>query len=259
MSKVDKIFETWSDLEKSYDTMGNGLTRSEFMKKLVGYKSLGNHGINYILTILLDEVNNSGKDSDKDKFSILADTFKSLSNYLDLHGIPVEIVNLNAFLIEAVGLTKELLTEEDLYSMYNKSEDLAYEIPYSQMIKRFGCVYNHLVFEKDKSNRKKMVSVHYVGIENVTDKLKVFYRHDVYDYIMSNSKSQDSFVIECAKVLAVLVQSNNLEEMICISSPDNISNSTIFGIKMEFIEIISVGGLEVAKFKLNGTSIYCLC
>lgn len=260
MSKIEKIFEIWSDLEESYSNLGKGKTRSEFMKQLVGYKSLGNHGINYILKQLIAEVESENSDLHMEKFSILTETFKCLSNYLDLNGVPMQIENLNAFLIEATGLSKELLTDKDLYSLYSKSEYDTYELPYKQMITRFRCVHDYILFVKDKSNRKKMVSSHYVGVENIADKFKVFHRDTATDFIMSNSKSNDSFILECAKVLSVLVYKKKvLEPLTCISSTDNIKDSLIFGESIEFVNTIKAGALEVAEFKLGETSIYCLC
>jgi len=257
MSKIDKIFDIWSDLEKSYSALGKGKSRSEFMKSLVGYKSLGNHGINYILKNLSDELDNDK--SNMDKFSLLTETLKILSNYLDVEGIPVEIDNLNAFLVNACGMSKDSLTEDDIYSMYIRNKFPKYEITYKQMIKRFSCIDNYVELVKDKNNKRKLIPMKYVGIENVFDKVKVFKKHMVYDYIMSNSKSEDKFTLDCLKVLSILIQTDNLGEVVCISDQSNIENSKIFGVEMRFNELITYYNSQIVEFELAGTKVYCLC
>lgn len=259
MNKIEKIFDMWSDLEKTYEDIGQGKTRSEFMKSLVGYKSVGNHGMNFLLTKLSEFVKDVDSSDIMDKYTILTDTFKLLSNYLDSEGIPLEIDNLNAFLIQAVGLSKELLTEKDLADMYRKQTDDSYQIPYKDMIMKFGCVHNFVDYVKDKSNKKKMIPNHYVGIENIVDNFRLFRKGMVHSYIMSNQDTTDKFTLTCLKVLAVLLQTGKLGDIVCISSTDNIENSKIFGVSMEFIERIDFNGLCVLKFKLGETPIYCLC
>lgn len=261
---IDNVFSIWSNLEDSYESKGKprGVDRSTFLKSLVGY-SQGKHKLPALLNKLNKEIENDNLKSNEevlDKYYKLSETFKTLGSYIESNGIPSNIDNLDLFLINAMGLLKEKLTREDLLSQYNyypDNDDRLTKYHYRVMVEEFNCLLEHI--ESDKDGKMH----HYVGVESIKDKFRMFTSDMMYNYLVSGYGSQeymtDRFNLECLTIVALIMRESSFPSIFFVSDKSNVVDNKLFGkAELTFVRQISQPFGEVVEYKFKELSIFCL-
>lgn len=261
---IDNVFSIWSNLEDAYELKAKprGVDRSTFFKTLVGY-SQGKHKLPALLSKLNKEIENDSLKSNEDvldKYYKLSETFKILGSYIETNGIPSKIDNLDLFLINAMGLLKEELTKEDLLSKYNyypNKDTNIIKYHFRVMLEEFDCLVEHI-----ESDRDGNIS-HYIGIESVRDKFRMFTNDMMYNYLVSGYGSKEymskKFNVDCLTIIALLMREGTQPNMFFISDSDNLKDNKLFGKgELRFERQIDLSCGQVVEYKFKELSIFCM-
>ena len=261
---IDNVFSIWSNLEYSYEKKAKprGIDRSTFFKSLVGFNE-GKHRLPALLNKLNKELDNDSIKSNEevlDKYYKLSETFKTLGSYIETNGIPSNIENLDLFLIKAMGLLKESVTKEDLLAQYNyypENDERLTKYYFRVMVEEFGCLIEHV--ESDKEGNIS----HYIGVESLKDKFRMFTNDMMYNYLVAGYGSQeytsDRFNLECLTIIALLMRDGNYPTTFFISDKENLANNKLFGVgDLKFVRQISQPFGEVVEYKFKELSVFCL-
>lgn len=260
---INSVFDIWSNLENAYKAKGEpkGLSRVDFFKTLVGFKG-DKHG----LPLLLKKLNQAASDEQLrandgvlNKYSMLTETFKLVSNHLDANGFPKRIENLDAFLIECVCQTEEPLTVEDILMEYNytdKNENMK-EYYYRVMLKEFGSLIDYI--ESDKNG----VVHHYRGVESPNDKLRYFKGDIVYSYLKEGLSDREYLSVpfnrDCLTILSLLGKEGQVPSHCFVTAKENIIDNKLFGEgELQFVRQIDQTHYSVVEYKFKELSIFCL-
>ena len=255
-----QLINFWQDLEGSYESKGEplGLTRSEFIKKFIAYKEDGSHNIDYLIKIVNTDMTKPECAPYMDDCTNLVNLFKHLAIYVDSNGIPDEIENLSVFLVEMLSI-HDKLDKKSLDAMFFKTKKDFVEYPYSKMISQFGAVESYGTFVKDKSKSKNMVSKLFKGYELKSDNFKVLHSREYDSYLRNNYTSKDEFILNCARVVLILIQLNKVPDKIYITDVNNVKNGQLFGKDVSLIEQLEFNGFNINKYKVCDFEVYCLC
>ncbi|VYU43989.1 Uncharacterised protein [Clostridium paraputrificum] len=114
---LDKFFNIWSDLDKSYEELGPALnvkSKRDFLKKLC-YTNTGDSLIQKIKLLLKSEIDGYTEE-DSEKYSILIEILDSVSLFLEKtpNLDVIEIDNLNTICMQALVAKKEVTTEKKI-------------------------------------------------------------------------------------------------------------------------------------------------
>lgn len=261
---IDNVFSVWSNLEDSYELKAKpkGIDRSTFFKTLVGY-SQGKHKLPALLSKLNKEIevgNLKSNEETLDKYYKLSETFKILGSYIETNGIPNKIDNLDMFLINAMGLLKEEMTKEDLLSKYNyypNRDNKVTKYHFRVMLEEFNCLIEHI-----ESDRDGNIS-HFVGIESVKDKFRMFTNDMMYNYLVSGYGSQEymskKFNVDCLAIIALLMREGTQPNVFFVSDPANIKDNKLFGKgELRFVRQIDQPCGQVVEYKFKELSVFCM-
>jgi len=258
--KVQKIEKIWKDLESSYQSMGQpkGLTRVEFLKQLISYKDNGSHSIGYLIKTINDDMKDPNIGEYLETCTILINLFKYLTNYIDLKGIPEDIENLSTFLVDIIDV-QDKVHPSDINNLYFKTNNEVDEYPYSKMISLFGCVEGYSCFVKDKSKSRNISPKFYKGYELESDKFKVLYPSQFQSFLEKNYTTKDMFIRDCAGVVVILMQLNELNGKLYLTSYENIKDGKLFGKDATLVKSYKYDTYEVRKYSVCDFEVYCLC
>lgn len=122
MRNIDKFYDIWCDLDKSYEKYKAPLkveTKAAYLKKLC----LSNNGEDMLLKILvlLDKESSQYSEEDFEKLSIIRETITAIKSIIDKVDYSADIVSLNALIVSAIndlpiGDNTSSLKVEDLLS-----------------------------------------------------------------------------------------------------------------------------------------------
>lgn len=270
---VLKILSMWKDIEGSYLQMSKkrNLSRADFLKLLVSYKdATKTHGINSLLVRLQKGMAELEDAEAQHDCLVLSQALVDLGNYIDVNGIPNDIPNLALFLMEVLGNEDKYSVDFlDTFYLMNKDGGLATtsseKIPYSHMIRRFGCVESACFIESCLSKSKSTAPKTYVGYELLSDKFKVL---DIYEYQQharekfSNNDFKDNFDKECWISIPFLYSNLSLEK-VYLTDKSNLISGTLFDqkiIKQEPI-VCQLNGYskEFIKCSLQDFEVFVIC
>lgn len=253
-----QLIDFWQNLEESYNSKGNGLTKSEFLKKYIGYKEDGSHNINYLIKVVNADMMKPECAPYMDDCTNLLNLFKHLASYVDLKGVPEEIESLSVFLIEMLSINDKL-DKKHLNDMFFKVRKDFIEYPYSKMISQFGSVESYSAFVKDKTKAKNISSKLYKGYELKSDNFKVLHAREYDNYLRKNYTSKDEFILNCARIVLVLIQLERIPNALYMTSLDNIVDNKLFGKDVKLIKQMEMNSLVVNRYSVCDFEVYALC